>query len=233
MNMDAAAPTETKHRPWQLPDDSNFIENRYFPTQIFSYSLDDALAPSFNTALLEAIYAEREKDRKGIQRSNFQALGGWHSHNNLHKEQAFSEIVSLIDTCGAMVSSKNGYHDGYRLTIGMMWSIVNPPGSFNRAHIHPGCIWSGVYYVQAPEGSGDIECIDPRTENLIQPPRYAPNKQRPRSCWSKVTFTPTSGKLLIFPSWLYHGVAPNLSTEKGQAGERVVISFNLSQSKIE
>lgn len=45
MNIDAASATEIKHHPWQLPDDNNFVENRYFPTQIFSYSFDDAAAP--------------------------------------------------------------------------------------------------------------------------------------------------------------------------------------------
>jgi hypothetical protein len=38
--------------------------------------------------------------------------------------------------------------------------------------------------------------------------------------------------MLIFPSWLYHAVAPNLSEHDGPAGHRVIISFNLSQHKI-
>ena len=71
-----------------------------------------------------------------------------------------------------------------------MWSIINPPGSANRAHIHPGCTWSGVYYIQAPEGCGNIEFIDPRTENLMHQPRYVPNKKRPKHCWTKVNLTP-------------------------------------------
>ena len=36
---------------------------------------------------------------------------------------------------------------------------------------------------------------------------------------------PTPGKMLIFTSWLYHCVDPNLSDEKGKAGHRVIISF--------
>lgn len=105
----------------------------------------------------------------------------------------------------------------------------HPQGSYNKAHVHPNSVWSGVYYVQAPEGAGDIEFIDPRTENVMAPLKYAPNRQRPASCWTKVTFTPKAGKLLIFPSWLYHAVSPNLTSAQGDAAERIIISFNLQQ----
>ena len=206
-------------------------ENLHFPTQVFTFELPRGDAKKINEKILSAIYEERARDQKGIQRSNFRSLGGWHSHNNLHKEQPFGNLVSLIDECSSSVSTTNGYHKNYRLKIGTMWSIVNPPGSSNRSHIHPGCLWSGVYYVQTPKDAGNIEFTDPRTQNLMTPPRYLANTKRPKTCWSKVNFTPKPGKLIIFPSWLYHSVAPNLSKEKGSGGDRVIISFNLSQSK--
>jgi len=212
-----------------IPSEINLTENQYFPTQIFSFQLPDIVAEPANSALLEAIYSERSRDCKGIQRSNHRGLGGWHSHNNLHKEVPYRQLVGLVNSSCDSISKKNGYHKGSSLKIGTMWSIINPPGSSNRSHIHPNCIWSGCYYVHAPENSGNIDFTDPRTQNLMNPPRYLPNKKRQRSCWSKVNFTPAAGKLLIFPSWLYHSVAPNLSTEKGKRGERVVIAFNLSQ----
>lgn len=214
-----------------VPQPEDVSELQYFPTQIFQHKVPEDKVEALNADLLEKIYAERERDRKGIQRSNFQALGGWHSHNDLHKEDAFQNIVSIINGSAKAISEKNAYHQGFDLNIGTMWSIVNPPGSSNRAHIHPSCAWSGVYYVHAPENSGNIEFVDPRTENLMRPARYIANRKRPKSCWTKVNFTPMAGKMLIFPSWLYHSVAPNLSTGKGKAGERVILSFNLNQSK--
>jgi uncharacterized protein (TIGR02466 family) len=201
----------------------------YFPTLVYSFQQADPEA--LNTRLLELIYGEQERDQAGIQRSNFRALGGWHSHNDLHKNPEYAELVDSILTAGKLVSDDLGYHKGYSLRIGTMWSIINPPGSANRAHIHPGCTWSGVYYIQTPEGCGNIEFIDPRTENLMQQPRYMPNKKRPKHCWTKANITPRPGRMLIFPSWLYHAVAPNLSEEPDRAGQRVIISFNLSQQK--
>jgi uncharacterized protein (TIGR02466 family) len=210
-------------------DTAGMSREVYFPTLIYSFQQADA--EGLNARLLELIYAEQERDQSGIQRSNFRKLGGWHSHNNLHKTPEYAELVESVETAGKLISDDLSYHKSYPLRIGTMWSIINPPGSANRAHIHPGCTWSGVYYIQAPDGCGNIEFIDPRTENLMYQPRYVPNRKRPRHCWTKVNLTPRPGRMLIFPSWLYHAVAPNLSEGIGREGHRVIVSFNLSQQK--
>ena len=199
----------------------------YFPTLVFSTKLHDS--ESVNKEILAAINGERERDAKGIERSNFRSLGGWHSHNNLHKDPNFKALTDRIHKMGAGISSNLGYHTGRHLEVTTMWSISNPPGSSNRAHIHPGALWSGVYYVQAPEGAGQIEFIDPRTVNLMNYATYTPNTKRKTECWTKVKVKPIAGKMLFFPSWLYHSVEPNLSTAKGTDGERVIISFNINQ----
>jgi len=194
---------------------------------LFNRDLGDA--DEVNAELLELIRGERKRDEKGIQRSNFRALGGWHSHNNLHKDAAYKRITERVLENGRYVSKEMGYNLNQYLAIDSMWSIINGPGSFNKAHIHPGSFWSGVYYVAAPENCGDIEFTDPRTENVIRQPSYIPNQSRPREAWTKVKYTPRPGKMIMFPSWLYHAVDPNLSEETGEDAERVIISFNLSQ----
>ena len=202
---------------------------RYFPTLVFSLDLPDS--ETLNAHLIEAIYAERERDDSGVNKSNFPELGSWHSHVRLHKDDTFAGLVQQVDTVSDMMCRKLGYHTSYRLKIGTMWSIINPPGSSNRAHIHPGCIWSGVYYVQAPRNSGRIEFIDPRTQNMMTQVEYIPGTRRPRNCWTKVRYQPVAGRMLIFPSWLYHSVAPNRSRAKGKDADRIIMSFNLTQEK--
>ena len=202
---------------------------RYFPTLVFSLDIPDS--DSLNTHLIEAIYAERERDKSGVNKSNFPELGSWHSHVRLHKDATFAGLVQHVDSVSAMMCRKLGYHTSYRLKIGTMWSIINPPGSSNRAHIHPGCIWSGVYYVQAPRNSGRIEFIDPRTQNLMSGVKYIPGAKRPRDCWKKVRYKPVAGRMLIFPAWLYHSVGPNRSRAEGKDADRIIVSFNLSQQR--
>ena len=132
-------------------DKFKFIKRAYFPTLIFQIDLPNP--EELNSKLLAAVYAEKERDQKGIARSNIPALGGWHSHNDLHKDPEFAEMTKLIDAATAKISADQGHNEKYTIKIGTMWSIINPPGSANRAHVHPGCIWSGVYYIQAPKGA--------------------------------------------------------------------------------
>ena len=212
-----------------MPSKNKFSKKTYFPTTVFQILIHDA--EELNKKLLKAIYAEKERDTKGINRSNMPELGGWHSHNNLFKEEAYSGLVTHLNDATQHMSDEMGYHPDYEMRIGTMWSIINPPGCANRAHVHPGCLWSGVYYIQAPENAGRIEFVEPRTMHLMNQPKYATGKQRPKDCWTKVRFTPTAGKMLIFPSWLYHAVDTNLSKEKGDAGNRIIMSFNLSQHR--
>jgi uncharacterized protein (TIGR02466 family) len=60
-------------------------------------------------------------------------------------------------------------------------------------------------------------------------PAYRTDQQRSKACWNKVRYAPAPGKLLLFPSWLYHSTQPNMSESEGRSGDRIIISFNLSQ----
>lgn len=208
-------------------EEDSFSGELFFPTMVFSI-ICAGHAP-LNDYLLQCIYEERSRDQDGIHRSNIRGLGGWHSHNNLHKDLAYDPLTDRIRQAGRRISEKLGYHSDKHLDIGTMWSIINPPGSANKAHIHPGSHWSGVYYIHTPEQSGDIEFTDPRTHHIMNEPRFQRKTNRSRENWTKVQYTPTAGKMLVFPSWLYHSVEPNLSGKRGKDGDRVIVSFNMSQ----
>jgi len=206
-----------------------FVRTNYFPTMIFQYDIDGC--EELNNTLLGLIYAERERDRVGVNKSNTSQLGSWHSHTGLHKSPEYADMLSRVGSVTSRISKELSYATDHTLKVTTMWSIINPPGNGNRAHIHPGCIWSGVYYVQAPEGAGRIEFVDPRTALIMNQAKHIPKKKRPRDCWTKVDYTPIPGRMLIFPSWLYHGVDPNTSKENGKKADRVIMSFNISQVK--
>ena len=180
------------------------------------------------------ISALREVDKEGIQKSNSQYLGGWHSRAVLHKLSEFEPLVGYVHEAGERICCDLRYDETQALRINTMWSIVNPPGAFNLAHVHPGCLWSGVYYVQAPDDCGKISFTDPRVANVMNKPRYTRNGRVPKKCWTKVSVSPVAGRMLIFPSWLYHSVEPSRANPVdgcGRNGDRVIISFNLSQKK--
>ena len=206
-----------------------FTKRAYFPTLIFQVDLTQP--QEMNDRLLKSVYAERDRDLKGIERSNIAALGGWHSHNDLHKVAEFAELTHFINTATARIGDDQSYDEKYKIKIGTMWSIINPPGGANRAHVHPGCLWSGVYYIQAPKNAGNIEFMEPRTVHLMNQPHFKRNAKRAKENWTKVRFEPVPGRMIIFPSWLYHGVDTNTSAEIGDNANRVIVSFNLNQAK--
>lgn len=200
----------------------------FFPTLIFNRKMSDA--EELNASLMSSINELKAKDEEGLERSNFKGLGGWHSHNNLHKLEAFEEIKQRFLSTAREIEGMMGYDTNRKnLEIHTMWSIINPPGSANKSHIHPGSHWSGVYYVHAPEKAGQISFQDPRAVQLMSMLAYKPNQKRPKEAWTSVQYDPTPGRLLIFPSWLYHSVAPNMSKLSGDAANRVIISLNFSQ----
>lgn len=200
----------------------------YFPTMVYQYDVDNC--EHLNRTLLDLTYAERERGI-AVNKSNTAELGSWHSATGLHKNHAYDPLLTEINTALTRISEDLGYAKDHALKVTTMWSIINPPGNGNRAHVHPNSLWSGVYYVQAPENAGKIEFIDPRTIMIMNQPKYEAKKKRPRDTWTKVNFKPVPGRMIIFPAWLYHGVDINMSKESGRAGNRIILSFNINQVK--
>ena len=58
---------------------------------------------------------------------------------------------------------------------------------------------------------------------------YAETATNNRESWREVHYEALEGRLLLFPAWLAHEVGPNMSKERGRAGNRISISFNIGQ----
>ena len=110
-------------------------------------------------------------------------------------------------------------YDSNSVDIEGMWSIINKKGSFNIQHNHPNSYLSSAYYVRHPEKSGSIKFFDPREQKSIRSPKI---KNYGELSAATVEIEPKEGDLLIFPSYLYHAVAENLSEEN-----RIIVSFNV------
>lgn len=203
----------------------------YFPTLIYFQDLPDSR--ELNQAIRPHIYALRSSDPEGIVRSNVKRMGAWHSGLDLHQREGLRSLTSAILAAVQKIHDDLGYDPAYEPVFDNMWANINPKYGYNRNHIHPHVLWSGVYYVQAPPDSGRIFFTDPRPQALVAPPRYAPDVKRKPEAWSEVYFEPIDGRLVLFPAWLTHEVEPNLSDKDGAAGDRISISFNLRQTRRE
>lgn len=104
------------------------------------------------------------------------------------------------------------------LIIHNMWTTIYPEQSFIPEHTHAGYILSGVYYAKAHEGCGDILFHDPSWVAKTMVP--SGNSTFPIT-GTREKRSPTTGDLILFPSWLPHSTEPNKTNE-----DRIIVSFN-------
>ena len=189
------------------------IKAAYFPTIIYAKDLQ------LDNRLFEREIIEWSKRDKGVKRTN---MIGWHSTTDMHKIPVFKPLVDeLFKMQIEMYREEFLSHEPI---IGNMWANINPPGGYNRPHIHPNSHFSGVYYIKAPQNSGDIVFNDPRSgAHMIMPERIKDSKP-PSHLWREVRINPLEGRLIMFPSWLWHCVDPNESNDI-----RISVSFNFMQ----
>ncbi|MCL6434781.1 MAG: hypothetical protein K6T90_11320 [Leptolyngbyaceae cyanobacterium HOT.MB2.61] len=182
-----------------------------FPTPLFVFSLKEH--DKLNQHLLALIYRLKQSD-PGHTASN---VLGWHSKVNLFELSEIQPFKQLVDEAIAQVAQAVGYGN-VRITAANCWANVNPKYASNKIHDHANCLFSGVYYVQTPKDCGSLMFYDPRSARTF----YKPNVQSYTAYTADaVAHVAEAGLLLIFPSWLKHGVEPNLSDE-----DRISISFN-------
>lgn len=207
---------------------SELIEiTRLFPTPIASVRHPDA--PALCADLRDLIIARYQVDQ-GTRHSN---EGGWQSEEFvswagepgarlLQFAHDLANELSAISTPGGLVEAKLDWKYN-------SWANVNHRGNSNALHAHPGAYWSAVFWVD--DGSepgidvaGELEFIDPRG---VTPLMYnADLRMKVSGCLTAgntTPVTPSSGTLVMFPSWLMHSV-------RRYEGERprISVAFNFS-----
>lgn len=182
------------------------------PIQITKLTID-------NDALIEYCYKIKENTQSRIMSNE----GGWQSDDlNLQDvelqpfiEELKNNIMSYINQCGFKTDLK------YKLDN--IWININGYKDHNKPHIHPGCLFSGVYYLKTPDNCGNIVFNHPADSLPYDWKKDLLREFITNNCndW----FLPVQkGKMFIFPSWLYHYVMPNLNEKE----DRISLAFNIN-----
>jgi uncharacterized protein (TIGR02466 family) len=185
-----------------------------FPSVVWSTLFDDHA--TLNKELLARAYELRDKDPRGVSRTN---IAGWQSNNTIQQLPEFALINRRILQACERIAESQYFIPGLTFDH-QAWVNISPPGSSNQVHYHANCYFSGVYYISldAPK-CGSLYFRDPRTASRMMP--FPATKQTPFTA-SEVRMPPEPGRLYIFPGWLEHGVEVNQSDS-----DRVGISFNV------
>ena len=100
------------------------------------------------------------------------------------------------------------------------WLNVNDSRQcMNTTHIH-GDTLSGVFYLQAPEGSGKLSIVNPGINRMWDGCQLTAQKNQ--FTGESICIEPVEGNIIIFPSYIPHLVETNDHDE-----ERISISFNI------
>ena len=106
--------------------------------------------------------------------------------------------------------------------ITQSWLNVTKPGESHNVHSHTNSIISAAFYIQTDVGQ-TINCYDPN-RRIKQTNAVDIEKSRTNNIWcgEGICFEVKKNMLMLFPSWLEHGVQPN----KQQTKDVISISFN-------
>jgi uncharacterized protein (TIGR02466 family) len=185
-----------------------------FATPVY---VNDTVNEKLNKDLEKNIIEWSKKDT-GVSKTN---TNGWHSTTDMHQKEEYKELVNLLFQ-NQFDIYKHECLDSEPI-LGNMWANINPPGGYNKPHIHPNSLWSGVYYIKAPENCGNLVLEDPKSIALMVMPRRK-QVQLPLHSHRTLNYKPLAGRLIMFPSWLNHWVEPNKSDDI-----RISVSFNFLQ----
>jgi len=113
---------------------------------------------------------------------------------------------------------KEAYGIKHNLRLQGFWVNINKSSDYNIAHVHPGCVFSGVFYLKAPKDSGSILFHSPYSDMI----EYSDQVRKLSTVFHTTLKIPVQrGLLLLFPSWMKHSV--ELSNTDS---ERISLAFN-------
>ena len=187
---------------------------KLFTTPVYVKDLDLNNKSIYN----ECIRYQKEINKKGCAISN---RGGYQSPNLLTSNiPAFDNLAKMI---ADHVKIYGEYISLYPKHLKDLWFNINHYKDYNVTHDHfgEGNKFSGVYYVKTPRNSGVLKLYHPGVRVVDSAwSRYSKqHNEFTSSCWN---YEAKQGRLIIFPSWLEHGVEPNFSKLP-----RVSFSFNV------
>ena len=191
------------------------ITEHHFPTMIYIKDLPDS--EKLNKYLEDHIMRWSQDD-KGVSKTN---AGGWHSETNMNTKKEYNPLTTELFNMQEEIYQKEKLNR--KPVLGNMWANINYPGCFNRPHIHPNSLFSGVYFIKTPQKSGNLMVYDPRPGIQMSMPSRKKEQLQPE-LWREVHYEPKAGRCIMFPSWLWHEVKPNQSNDI-----RISVSFNFLQ----
>jgi uncharacterized protein (TIGR02466 family) len=220
--MDFARLYESRHGASPVVADVRIVApgqtRALFASHLYHASLGAALP------LEQACQALAASDKAGQEWAKANAYRGYTSYATVRdltsRDPAFAELAALLEGhVAAFAKAAEFDMRGKRLVLDTIWANVMEEGGIHTSHIHPHSAVSGTYYVTTPQGAAAICFEDPRSGLMMSAPSREPGGRPENRAF--VQIRPRAGSLLLWESWLRHGV----EMQHGDS-PRISISFN-------
>lgn len=148
-------------------------------------------------------------------------IGGTYNTHGTHDLSKDAEFQPLLDKITWHVNQFAHMHnDEASYSNNYAWVNIAKGGAWQEFHSHNGNVFSAVYYVSAPEGSGRIVFEDPKEPDMCQ---MRGIKHKNELSFTRISYPPTANTLIIFRSYVRHLVEPGTNTEP-----RISIAVNFN-----
>lgn len=177
---------------------SNFPVVNPTPFCLWSATVDNY--EKINADILKVIADVKVKNPEGFTDSiNFNT---WQSKWNMETYPGFKQIAEIACSTVVEIAQEHFKCAKFAPKILDCWTNVYDQQGGCNSHQHFPATFALVYYVQVPEGSGDI---------------YFPE--------AEVKLSPTVGQLICFKGDTWHGVEPSVSKEN-----RIIVGINIGSN---
>jgi len=188
----------------------HFNKTDIFPSHLWTLDFDNY--SKYKRSFVEGIYQLQSE----LPSKQFSNKGGWQSPN-----LGVSRPIPFMDPFFDYIFNKFGeiFKEGSRISIMNMWANINPPGSRNDLHCHPGADYVGTFYIHAPKNSGNLTLVNP---NLCSEAKYRFSSSHAQSS-DHYDISPKDGMFVMFSPHVYHSVRENESND-----DRISLAINFN-----
>ena len=160
-----------------------------------------------------------ETIRKYKEENNSENVCGYRSPETLQQVGELRPLFEYVCQIGFKAVLDLDFVD-CDIALTSAWLNINDSRQcMSNEHVH-GDVFSGVFYLKAPDESGKLVIQNPSINRMWDGCKLTSQKNQFTA--ESIKIEPVEGSVLIFPSYLSHSVETNNHDE-----ERISISFNL------
>jgi len=177
-------------------------------------------------AIVEDFDSIQQEFKNIIDVTDFKHNDSWEDDTHLLSDPRFATSLTMSHDLKAFEAELDKHIKLYAKSINLIrntdtyeiaqsWLTLTKAGQYGHRHSHGYSDISGVYYVKTNGDDGDFWAENPMQQIFETSYFYSHVPER-------LHYKPHVGRLMLFPSWLKHGVNKNLSDN-----ERISFSFNI------